>query len=406
MACVNLTVNDRRVHVCNFLPIVLGTRLDLRSRGRPTDPNLAAKLDPMLSNRFGHVYAYDNFWVFSSFISTDSRQCHKYREHTKAVSCTIRMYVYDRTGKGHMFFMRQNDNSLHMRDKFRREIGIIDELGRYRPTSESIDVEAQQVIDAFARDALVPPFDRLTVQDFFRSCYEYMRYGVNACSNGEERVLGCKDRDIDHLDNKRISVAPGLYGILMRSFARSLVDGMNSIGDDESLTVQVIKSCAARYSVMSHRANLLPFISRKTHIRQDWCESMKRQMKSEIRSHRRLRGNAPPVNGNGGTIVNAIAENVTDDKVVTYSVCVSDVTQDNTKISQQFYCSKLHTDVEYDHEIVKRMRVINLNAMTCLRMPLQFERFLSYYNVGNIGNAGRVMTRVHGMRESYVARTD
>lgn len=106
-ACVNISCRgdddeSSRIHVCNFLPIVIGTTLDLSVRDQSTDLNLAMRMDPSLPSRLGQVYMFDNFWVFSTFISTDARQCHRYRERTKSTDCFERMYVYDRDGKGHM----------------------------------------------------------------------------------------------------------------------------------------------------------------------------------------------------------------------------------------------------------------------------------------------------------------
>lgn len=86
------------------------------------------------------------------------------------------------------------------------------------------------------------------------------------------------------------------------------------------------------------------------------------------------------------------------EKIFIVKLHAPDVAHDNTKVSQQFYCSKL-LNVEYIHEIVRRMRVVNLNVITCLRTLADFERFLSYYNVGNIVNASGVMTCTLGMRD-------
>lgn len=61
-----------------------------------------------------------------------------------------------------------------------------------------------------------------------------------------------------------------------------------------------------------------------------------------------------------------------------------------------------NTDVKYDHELVKRMNVINFNAMQCLKMPVGFARFFNYFNMGNIGNASQVMNKTHAMRESFI----
>lgn len=416
-ACVNFEIGDGeyKVHVCNFLPVVVGSRLDLLYRGMTGDLDVDEKLDEILPHRLGHVLMFDNFCVFSSFISTDSRQCHRYKERTKNSKSIVRMYIYDSFGKGHMLFIQ--DDALYIRDKYRRETCLIDERNRCVLDDECGGTDDGRTIAMdFANATLLPPYHAITTTDFFRACREYMLHGIGGvCDDvidGGDR-LGKQVRDIDHIDNKRISGVPNLYGILMNSYVRNVRECVASIvttGDDSVATTDsdaiatIVKSCTMRYGIMSHRANLLPFISRKTHIRQDWCETMKRQMKSEIRSQRRIRNVA--TQQIGATTVTVANARVGPNGELFLTVAMPDVSQDNTKIAQQFYCSKLHLDVEYDHEILKRMRVINLNAMNCLRMPFQFERFISHYNVGNIGNAGRVMTRTHGMRDSYIPELD
>lgn len=461
-ACINISfdiaaANDDKkttsMHVCNFLPIVIGTSFDLSIRERGAnqsyeDLSLAIRMDSSLVSRMGQVYMFDNFWVFSAFISTDARQCHQYRERTKSTECFVRMYIYDRYGKGHMLFVRPNDTALYIRDKFRRETRLVSHDGL---CCFENDDHSELIVREFVRDTLISPFDGMNLHDFFTNCREYMLYGIGSSDGcgiperSDEIILGVKERDIDHIDNKRISSACNLYSLLLRSFARNLRDILveaitvenfqqhqmkddgeedNAKNDNNGETGKIyglqlpfsiatavmvtLRSCIVRYATMSQRANLLPFISRKTHIRRDWCESMKRQMKSEIRSNRKVQrvGNNGGIFNGCGVSYGITTSTSRENHQLLLQFVSPDVTLDNTKVTQPFYCSKMHLDVEYDHEIVKRMRVVNLNAMMCLRMPIGFERFLSYYNIGNIGNAGRVMTRTHSMRDSYVAFLD
>lgn len=69
------------------------------------------------------MYLFGCFWVFNSFINTNSRQCHRYRKHTNNSNSVVRMYIYDRPSKGNMLFLT-DDRTLRMRDKYHREVTL------------------------------------------------------------------------------------------------------------------------------------------------------------------------------------------------------------------------------------------------------------------------------------------
>lgn len=398
-ACVNLRRGDDgggsdyddddvddgdAVHVCNMLPVVIGSELDVAYRSATRVDG--ARLD---GAPIGAVFAFNNYWVYESFLCTDSRLCHRYRAHSSSAEATTRLYVYDSRGKGHMLFTRANDSELWLRDSDRRETRLIDAAGNF--AARDCEVLRDFVARALWRTYRVADAEAFCV-DFF--AYARVVSSAVDSSEGEEGNESRRDafarvtRDIDDLENKRIASAPALYAALLRCMRRAL---------DEAPDYRARAAIVAQYGAMSHRANLLRFISKKTHVRYDWNESMRRQLKSEMRgrAHSARKSGRDICSGGNGGSGSARATGRRD------AFRVPDAARNSARVQQQFYCAKVHDDVEYDYELVKRMKVVNLNAMKCLQMPRRFERFFSFFNVGNIGNAGRVMTRVHSTRESF-----
>lgn len=403
--CVNLRIDsmngdgfDLRVHACDLLPVIIGSRLDACLR-RNDSSSLSRE-------RAGCVYMLNSFWCFSNFLITNSQLCHRYRsKHSSTVASnvdesSVRLYVYDRNGKGNMLFTR--DDSLCLRDKCKREIIVCRGNETNHSSFYENSAESRAVADEFIREILHPaPYEIVDEREFFRAVLDYMSNGVARDRHDDDSTVedpssppdAC--RDIDHLDNKRIASAPALYACLLRSLARDIrttvenavvriVDTSSRLFEDRIL-IECLSNIMMQYASTSRRANLLQFISRKTTIRRDWSETMKRQLKTEIRKRANAgtyRGGSAGSIGCGSTSYLGVKrfKNCTIRGEVAprdvrvgetprrwtircWLTCTADVSRDSGDVPQQFYCSKIHRDVEYDHEILKRMRVINQNAI-------------------------------------------
>lgn len=469
--CVNLSSSDEiydlkelRIHVCDLLPIVIGTKLDLKIRRERENVSLVEKR--------GCVYMLNCFWCFSNFLTTNSQVCHQYRrKHSSTDSSSVRLYIYDKSGKRNMLFTK--NNQLHLRDKNKQEVALIDSTGKYIYAKNSND---RTTVEKFAKEAIKTyPYEIHDKKIFFALCHDYMIKGVGDSSvetETENDIANWRppasNRDIDHIDNKRIASVPYLYTNLLfsleRDIRREVVENMlkikierrndaisknDSFINEESTIFlfkekshfrETLRSIVTQYVQAAHRANLLNFVSRRTTIRRDWGESMKRQLKNEIRQRVVKSGvkthiestvsssfckNEPStrtrcnklknidgyayrnVKRSRDCLIKGIVIRSSDEKksVRCWLRYPDIVSSDSNDVPQQFYCAKIHSDIEYDYELVKRMRVVNQNAMRCLQMPRGFERFFSYFNIGNIGSAGRVMSKCHSMRESFFVNT-
>lgn len=367
-ACVNLTILDSYVvHICNFIPIIIGSTLDQSIR------------DIYSADRLSCVFMFNNFWSFSSFINTNSRLCHIYYNNNTKMQKNIRMYIYDRRNHGNMLFLLDEQSpKLYIRDRFKREYELYD---------DSVGQLADNV-SSYALDLLFDAkwSENFTNEQFLGSIVAYMR------------MIGNTNRDIDDMSNKCICCVQGLYVKLLNSLINSLTYVMqtnnNSSNDNDEQEIEVmlkIQEMITKYTYFSHKANLLNFISRKTNIKYESGEIMKLQLKNEIKYK----------NFNHTQLYSAKNSEFNGREKNKLYFRAMDVTHDMSTVKQHFYCGKTHSDCEYDNELVKRMKVVNLNAIKCLMMPLGFVRFFSFFNIGSISSAGRFMNKTVLSRESF-----
>lgn len=352
-SCVNLMVESNEVHICNFLPIIIGSELDRLTR------------EVFENKRLGSVFMFNNFWVFSCFLSTNPKLCHVYKNCSDSES-VVRSYFYDSKNRGHMFFLHKD--KLFLRDRYRREYLV------FAPPS-TIDRGPENYLDVLIKDIT---FTSVETSTFLLYIYRFMK------------TVNLAERNIDHISNKYIANTPHLYMVLLRSLQISLETIFQNVNDHD-LRVRSSEEIITKFTNYAHKANLLNFMSRRTNVKYETGEVMKLQLKNQIKFK----------NFNHTQMYSPKNSEFTEFKSSKYYFRAIDVIHDMTNVRQQFYCGKIHDDSEFDFEIVKRMKIVNLNAVKCLMMPLDFIRFFSFFNVGSISSAGRFMNRTCISRETF-----
>lgn len=414
-ACLNVPIQSKqylyKLHFCNILPVIIGSRLDRRIRN----------VDYIPANEYGTVLMYYNNWVFNSFLNTNSRLCHVYREHNASTSVLARVYLYDSTNHGNMLYIDFVTGVVTVRDYHHREFCIgwlvmntaVDKTDKnsyelfnnqvlvFNP---KIDDEPNEILDLFVKDCgynilyenaaeyEATQKEQFSIRrEFFYSLTVYLITVKNM------------NLDIDDLSNKRLFSAPGLYALMLQTFVNVIRQLFVDYNDTEAIIR--IERLAIHTKEMSHRANLTSLISRKVCLKKEFGETMKRLLKKEMRTTNMDNTKhyaAPPII-TGSTSAWSIKTDIEREKRVSFLLTDGNTVYDSNEY--QFFCGRICSDVEYVYEQVKRLKIIN-HALRCLLMPQGYERFLSCYNIGNISTVGRVMNRTHSMMESFFVHTE
>lgn len=118
-ACVNFCAPDGVVrHVCDILPIVLGSRLDRRIRADFWRDCDAGRCDGARCDRrkCGLLVQNKNLYHFTVTMATNPKVAHIYRKSNKLNKVDSRVYYYDKNFRGNMFCFKQNVVLLPCRD--------------------------------------------------------------------------------------------------------------------------------------------------------------------------------------------------------------------------------------------------------------------------------------------------
>lgn len=404
-------VQFHAIHVCDLIPVVLGSRLDRRLRSVFWKRNTDARCHDTF--KIGLIILNRNYFHFSACLNTNPRLCHIYRPTSRKGDTEVRLYFYDRVFRGNKLYLRRDadDDVLTLRNCFTQEYDL------WRTScglvEENADV-ARAFVDSCVGD-LRDTVRRVGIHRFFEGMSHYMTQ--------TRRVNG----DIDLLRNKCVFNGPHLYSLFMQQFAHNLL----RFGEESDLDNLRVSMYVQKSRVLAHTANLYMLVSRKTNIRVDVTGGMKRTLKTDVRrtkndeqrsvtTSRQLSSVIiPKASSLGSTLANSdnfvnrscdfvlsvgnphrsqkdIATYVDDDSV-TY---VASPTHHFNVAQMLIYgkspflynVSSFHfADLEYVFEQLKRLRVENLNAVKCLLMPRESDGFLSHYNIGNISSAGRCM---------------
>ena len=154
-ACVNFSAPDGVTrHVCDFLPIVIGSRLDRRIRARywrecESPRGAGAKSD---LRKQGLIVQNKNLYHFTVTMATNPKVAHIYRKSNKLHKVDSRVYYYDKNFRGNMFCFKQSILLIPCAsclDVERRKSGVCD--GRMR----CILVEEFQLRNCFKQDYLL-----------------------------------------------------------------------------------------------------------------------------------------------------------------------------------------------------------------------------------------------------------
>ncbi|UQL06646.1 MdSGHV070 [Apis mellifera filamentous virus] len=154
-ACVNFSAPDGVTrHVCDFLPIVIGSRLDRRIRARywrecESPRGAGAKSD---LRKQGLIVQNKNLYHFTVTMATNPKVAHIYRKSNKLHKVDSRVYYYDKNFRGNMFCFKQSILLIPCAsclDVERRKSGACD--GRMR----CILVEEFQLRNCFKQDYLL-----------------------------------------------------------------------------------------------------------------------------------------------------------------------------------------------------------------------------------------------------------
>lgn len=106
-ACVNFTdAKDGLVrHVCDILPIVIGSSVDLLirrdfwTRGAPHILEDVPKIGFIIQNK--------NYYNFTACLTTNPKVCHIYRRNAKLQNTEVRLYFYDHNFRGNKLYLKQ-----------------------------------------------------------------------------------------------------------------------------------------------------------------------------------------------------------------------------------------------------------------------------------------------------------
>ena len=154
-ACVNFAAPDGITrHVCDFLPIVIGSKLDRRIRARywaecEGTTGAGAKSD---LRKQGLIVQNKNLYHFTVTMATNPKVAHIYRKSNKLHKVDSRVYYYDKNFRGNMFCFKQSIVLIPCAsclDVDKRKLGVCD--GRMR----CLLVEEFQLRNCFKQDYLL-----------------------------------------------------------------------------------------------------------------------------------------------------------------------------------------------------------------------------------------------------------
>ena len=154
-ACVNFAAPDGITrHVCDFLPIVIGSKLDRRIRARywaecEGPHGAGAKSD---LRKQGLIVQNKNLYHFTVTMATNPKVAHIYRKSNKLHKVDSRVYYYDKNFRGNMFCFKQSIVLIPCAsclDVDKRKLGVCD--GRMR----CLLVEEFQLRNCFKQDYLL-----------------------------------------------------------------------------------------------------------------------------------------------------------------------------------------------------------------------------------------------------------
>lgn len=154
-ACVNFAAPDGITrHVCDFLPIVIGSKLDRRIRARywaecEAPKGAGAKSD---LRKQGLIVQNKNLYHFTVTMATNPKVAHIYRKSNKLHKVDSRVYYYDKNFRGNMFCFKQSIILIPCAsclDVDKRKLGVCD--GRMR----CLLVEEFQLRNCFKQDYLL-----------------------------------------------------------------------------------------------------------------------------------------------------------------------------------------------------------------------------------------------------------
>lgn len=106
-ACVNFkAAKDGLVrHVCDMLPLVIGSKLDRRVRRLFWEQGEPAILEDV--PKIGFIIQNKNYYNFTSCLTTNPKVCHIYRRNTKLQNTEVRLYFYDYNFRGNKLHSKQ-----------------------------------------------------------------------------------------------------------------------------------------------------------------------------------------------------------------------------------------------------------------------------------------------------------
>lgn len=154
-ACVNFSAPDGIIrHVCDFLPIVIGSRLDRKIRAKywaecESEKGVGSKSD---LRKQGLIVQNKNLYHFTVTMATNPKVAHIYRKSNKLHKVDSRVYYYDKNFRGNMFCFKQSIVVIPCAsclDVKRRQSGQCD--GRVR----CLLVEEFQLRNCFKQDYLL-----------------------------------------------------------------------------------------------------------------------------------------------------------------------------------------------------------------------------------------------------------
>lgn len=108
-ACVNFQLNDSTVHICDILPIVIGSELDREIRvayWERCDNKRCRGFDCDARKR-GLIVQNKNYYHITVTMATNPKVAHIYRKSNKTNQVDSRVYYYDRNFRGNMFYFKK-----------------------------------------------------------------------------------------------------------------------------------------------------------------------------------------------------------------------------------------------------------------------------------------------------------
>lgn len=337
-ACVNVMRGDEERHVCDILPIVLGTELDrtVRSAFWATATDRERQDDTL---KFGLILQNKNFQHFTSCMVTNPKVAHIYRRNAKRTNMEVRLYFYDRNYRGNKVYLCQNlrvtrcnvatcpdecrmlvfvQERLMLRDCFKHDYLLLERscpwhssspivtriLSKRRtcasspptcvdvlPNNESeIVLSAAQVTRNICDCPTADVFDSGTIrydnEDVARWLVENCMPDdpQHRCSH-RQRILDLflylrevllRNEDIDMLCNKCVYDGPILYEQFLTQFSSAVRDAVCVLSPSMDTLI-------SRMRELSHTGNLYMLISRKTNIKVDQTNDMKRLIKTSLK---------------------------------------------------------------------------------------------------------------------------